>query len=427
MVLPFLLQWDYLFEATRTTHAIGILVIAAALYTFDFIMARRTPAQAGEVQKTRARHMLYVLPSLTVGGIILHLSLIGKIPVLELISGNTDPMALIDMRDDFSREADFHFLLKYAFNWLTPIFSPISIAILVIYRRYVLAFLLFLLTVFYAMASLAKAPVLVLVMCLVVAAIGLLYRRSIAYLVIVGIFTAFIGIFVGFFLLKNASDSKEKIDEKTYQELLAEWKFDESHPLAHLTLGDHTRVVSGGLIPAKDDTPFIDSTAHECPDMKCHVTRAYKYLIYRWFLVPSEMAQRWYDYSLYHSYAGFSELVRTEHDSGYKHLSQRVGNWSLASRFPKIYLDSAHAYAGIDADAYLRMGWAGWILAVFGLMLIRLGSFFWYNTEPVAMAAYYSMVAALGLLLPHASIQALVVAQGVMIPSLIVMYIGWKR
>lgn len=424
MVLPFVLQWDFFHEASRGTHAVGIFVIGLALLLFDAVMAYRKPQKSEEKHENRARHVLYILPAMTVGGIFLHLSLVGRLPVLELISGNVDPIELMTLRDDFSREANFHVLLKYAFNWLTPVLAPISIATLVFYKRYVLAFLLFALSVFYAIASLAKAPLMVMVVCLFVMFLGLFYRRFISYLVGAGLICVAIGFFIGFSMFENASDGAEKISDETYQALLKDWDLEDDHPLAKFTVGDHTRVVSNGLILTDDDTPFIENTEHECPTMMCRVKRSYKYLVYRWFLVPSEMGQRWYDYSLYHEASGYSELLPSGRGEDFKHLSQRVGNWALTSRFPKIYPDSVHGYAGLDADAYARAGVWGWLIVVVGLAFIRLGAWFWHNEHPVSMIVYYSMIAALALLVPHASIQALLVAQGLLIPPALIAYIG---
>jgi hypothetical protein len=107
------------------------------------------------------------------------------------------------------------------------------------------------------------------------------------------------------------------------------------------------------------------------------------------------------------------------------HPSQRVGNWSYTSRFPKSYSETVHAYASIDADAYARLGTVGILIAGVLVFVIRfLMKVLLVNTS-ISRILYSLGIVMLALLLPIASVQAILIAHGLVVILLLMFADKW--
>ena len=112
---------------------------------------------------------------------------------------------------------------------------------------------------------------------------------------------------------------------------------------------------------------------------------------------------------------------------GFIHPANRVGKWAYFNRFPQSYSESAFAYAGIDADAHARGGWWGVIGVCVFLVLARLAMVVLRAGEYWGTSAYYAAVYMLGIMMPHASLQAIFVSQGLAIYLFLMLIARFER
>ena len=392
MVIPFILQWDYFFQPTRETHATGILIVAIALLVADSLALLKCKKTEASIQLNRKKFLIYTLPVITITAIICHLWLSNKIPLLEFIFGQRDYNTLLDMRNIFSRDTTLHFTLKYLFNWITPILAVLSIAFLFFQKRYFLASILLTLSVFYALAALAKAPLLILFSSLMVIVLGLYHRQTrlplLASIIIAPVFISSTIVF--------HTNNKFRTEKSNL-------------PLNMTTPGDHLRLDKGKRVNV--------STADS-------IIRIYtNIVIYRLLLVPSEVGQRWYDYAKFHNPFGYSDIIPGGRPEGFIHPARKVATWAYYSRFPELYSKDSHAYTAIDADAYARAGYIAVILTAFILFLLRLLPAYLVTNDPFSRMIYYNHVALLTLLPAHASIQAILIANGLFLLPLMLAFV----
>ena len=147
---------------------------------------------------------------------------------------------------------------------------------------------------------------------------------------------------------------------------------------------------------------------------------------YRVFLTPVEVSNHWYDY-----------FNPTNNNS--RSISEIVGRGTLGSTankigleyykkpFPNSYLNSVSAYASIDADAYSIGGLAFVGLSammVFGLRILFGWDFI--RTTSILRITQGIGLTQLFLLPASASMQALLIPQGMVILVVIILYLKWK-
>ena len=139
------------------------------------------------------------------------------------------------------------------------------------------------------------------------------------------------------------------------------------------------------------------------------------YFVYRFFLVPTEVAHWWYIYypRINGAYLGFSGLnFRDRHNPAFVHPANRVGIMAFSERHPGHYLNTVSAFGSVDADAYSRWGFWGIVAISCLLFLFRLsvkffslpgfwGEFFGFGINTI-----------LAYTLPSGSFLAALIAQG---------------
>jgi hypothetical protein len=160
-------------------------------------------------------------------------------------------------------------------------------------------------------------------------------------------------------------------------------------PLRQLTLNDLERV---------DGIPEIGSNG-----------AIINFLVYRIFLSPVDVSNRWYTYYEFiaQEKRSLTGLIKREEAKA----SNIVGRWAYYERFPNNFLPSINAYSSVDADAY-SFGGLGYVVIVgFLCLLIRLYSV-WVRSKPGGLIFSPLITAYLVIFLFQASFQAILIAQG---------------
>lgn len=396
MGLSMLVQFDTFPTKTASIQLFGIIFIGICLMIGDGWQPRRLLLGAShDGWHMLSDYKIYVF--LFVGLAIYHLLLLEHIPLLEkFIGGGVSDTTLVEMREQASKLLQVPTLLKHVFNWNIKIIGVLAFCLLLKSSKYVLAALFFICVCLYTVMDLSKCSIVLFIASLMFI---LLWRfpfrkRLYVYISMLLIFIL-MGITVGVFSLGNPKENFDATHIKTSQtgELRGQTQQEVAQNLP-LTYGDRHRLKPD--VVSKDFNYFLD------------------YILYRVFLVPAEVSSKWYQFYSQpsESFSGLDGLLPGTRGPGYVHPARRVGNWAYTKRFPEKYLDTVHAYASIDADAYGRFGIFG--IIVVGLLVVFMRIIFKYlrNNTPLALIMYPMSVMCLSMLLPMASIQAILVAHG---------------
>lgn len=400
-----------------TLQITGLSIIGITLLAGDFLSAKlaRSPdnhphargfgrlniKQDLRLKDSHSSALLWgawALSAITLIGIAAHILRIGveNTPLISaLLFDVRSEEALDHMRDLFSRDADLTFIEKYFYNFSVLLFGLPALVYFLATKRFAVALILFFVFTFYLLASMAKMPFMIFFTALSLLIIHIAFpkykNRILMSLAVCG--TVFIIIggliraeFPHFFVtdaFKDQHPACTVITEKIKPACTSE-----------MMIGDYYRI------------PYYTEIGR--PD----IARYYDYIIYRMFLTPVEVNYRWYEYfqddTRRDSFATILPFWRGEN---YEHPARTVDKFAYESRFPYEYA-WGYAYGSIDADAYARGGLQGIAIVAALLLIMRLLPTLSYTGYVFSEIYGLILIALLVILLPSASIQALLVAHG---------------
>ena len=165
----------------------------------------------------------------------------------------------------------------------------------------------------------------------------------------------------------------------------------------------------------------LEPDAAEAPRSK--VQTMLEYAVYRAWLTPSDVSNRWYQYFIYvqKEPLGLRNFFPARGGAATEAPSRAVGLWAYRARFPHKYWDTISAYASFDADAFAHGGIPGVAVAVILLVLARVGAAYLLTAHPVGLASYGVFLSALAILPSSASLQAIFGANGLFIVLLVLL------
>jgi hypothetical protein len=138
---------------------------------------------------------------------------------------------------------------------------------------------------------------------------------------------------------------------------------------------------------------------------------------YRVFFTPTDVSAWWYRYYGENPHRNFQEIL--SRDLTFQ-PSNVIGVMAFFDRFPKSYLKTVSAYSSVDADAY-SFGWPFVWLAASLLLLIRFISTLGLNSSRLMDRSMGAILLGGLILFPFtASIQALLFAQGMLLPMVFI-------
>jgi hypothetical protein len=407
MVLPFWVQFESFPETSQSMQAFAVGFVGTCLLIGDSLPVR--PAGIGRTAPSKFNEWLRDFRLYGVFLIVLalyHLSLLDHVPLVEKYIGRVhDARELSWMREQTSKLLAVSSLTKYVFTWLVNIAAPLAVVLAWTSGRRVWSLALFAFAVMYAAMSLAKVPLFLLGIILLVTFWQRVAfaKRLAAYLAILLLLVPIGWDAYSFFV----SSPHSVFNYRASPAAVAALDLRETDPRARLTIGDHSR-----LMPIEADSAL---GTHE---------RIYNYYTYRLFLSPIDVSSRWYQYfpSVSGRHIGLQGLTPADREhSAETHPARLVGAWAYGARFPDKYLETAQAYASVDADAYARFGLAG-ILGV-GVIVIalRLALKRLKTSDALGQTLYAIALVLAGLLWPMASIQAVLVSNGLAVVIVLMM------
>lgn len=408
MVMPFWFQRQGFPYPYQNTQALGISIISLAILIGDSLIINKKHGVISEssgigiLGKARIYAILFVMLS------IYHLTLLEHIPLFEkFFSPDIGDRALQWMREATSKLLSVNDIVKYLFTWSNNIIAPLAIILFLHERKYILAGIMFLLAVVYALMSLAKVPVFILLIVLAVASL-----RKKKPLIRARIYALILIVILPFMFHASVFLNKHHLSVLNYKgpdDAIIQYELDASDPRLRLTLGDNLRLAPSGAM-----------------DSLTTLQRIYNYYIYRLFLGPSDVSSRWYQYfpDVSQGFIGIYALTSESRRDAISHPARQVGKWAYTDRFPEKYLETAQAYASVDADAYARYGILGIIVAGILVALTRVTLRSLLSDKPESQALYSVGLVLISVLWPMASIQAVLVSNGV---AIVILLMGLSR
>lgn len=397
MAAPCFIQAQYFNQIYVDRQRIAVLITGFTLLAgdiFALLHTQNSTTDIGPTEPSSADKRLLYACALGVALIQLsHLFLMPKIPLVARITGGYTAESLALLREDASKLLRVPGAIKYI--WQTSlVLAPAVIFALLRSAKKMPAFALFSLSLFYSYSTLARGPALAFIAILTF--LFFVFARSrlwgIARLA-TNVSLIPIIVFAVTLVVINDKRAAEKRNRQTYAT--------EAPGEVSFTWGDHIRTF--GLLPG-DSFPFATNAV-------------FAKVLYRGFVVPSEVSHRWYIYypDINGSKLGLYGLTaKTRTDPNYQPPANTVGNWAYSKRYPDNYGSTIGAYCSADADAHARFGMLGVIIAALTLLVLRALLTFLPGHNQFMRILEVVGVATMALTLPSTSVQALCAAHGMM-------------
>ena len=405
MLLPLAFQYRDLHETGRALQLALVSGIAALLLLADLLCFNKATKRPPGMDQSPARPWLvltglgFLLPVAT------HLFLMPKIPLVALLfDKDATENALTLLRLNSTKLLAVPPIANYMFNWAMVVFAPVHIVVALFTGRWRQALLVLVLASLYAAATLARLPlVLLLATCVVAACVmpGPARRglcMGLGCLVLLGV--GFIGILFASGTLVHLKSASGHAQSPAITQMMPD------DPRRALTYGDNFR---------------FEPDPSEPPRSK--VQTMLEYVVYRAWLTPSDVSNRWYQYFIYvkKEPLGLRNFFPAPRDAATEAPSRAVGLWAYRARFPHKYWDTISAYASFDADAFAHGGVLGVAVAAILLSLARVGAAYLLTAHPVGLASYGVLLCVLAILPSSASLQAIFGANGLFLVLIVLL------
>jgi len=405
MVVPLFLQKNYFSSNHIKEQIFGVFLVGFLLLAADCITFRRQSFSISS-QTTPNKldnNFINLIAVALIGLQILHLLSMPNVPLFAKLFTTASQLELSQLREQSSKLLQIPTWFIYLAQ-TSILATPAIVYSFVIQRRYILGIFLAVFAAFYAFSTLAKGPILMFVTILLVLCYELMktryrfvIRTSALVVALVALGASGIEILSGKIEVARQGKLSGPINEKP-GELSFTW-------------GDHHRVF--GVFPKG------------IIDWPLRFEKRSSSLLYRAIIVPPEVSHRWYTFypEISGEYIGFYRLTpSTRNHPEYRSPSNTVGKWAYLQRFPYSYGESVHAYASVDADAYARWGTKGLIAVGIMIFVLRcLLGWLGVGGSFIFRSIFLSAITIIALGLPNSSLQAILVAHGVLIFLLVLL------
>lgn len=319
MQIPFVLQAGYYFPGSALTQAYGIAIFSFAIGAGDFLSLsyrNKAPEQNFiahlDILLIVSLACLFYFPVYH----LLHVSL-GSIPLFSALLGDLSYAEVAEKRELFGKHLRVGAIYKYAFQWVCTIFGPLAVGVLFRKKKYIYAMAIFGWVALYVVLSTARLPL--LLFCVfstlsISSGFTAFWRKKIAVITL----SLLIGFAFSGAIRVIEISSWLDVNAKS-NEFIANYKKNEiaKDPLRQLTINDVERV-EGVSIPGIFGEKF-------------------NRLIYRAFMSPVDVSNKWYTYFEYRSEdkKGLKDFIENLGSHEMK-PSNKVGKWAYVERFPLI-------------------------------------------------------------------------------------------
>lgn len=397
MALPFLVMWPHFPEPYRSLHAKGVLLTGTLMLAADYgaflYMARRI-GQASHARMTPAflNFVAWGASTALIGIAVYHLAIADNIPLLERLFGHGNLEEQLAARDNFQRDLPVPFFMRYIINFNVYIFGSLALVLHWISGRRRVSAGIALAIVVYSVLSTAKLPavVAVVIICALFAqALCFKYaklRIALFSLYVLGM------LMVGLFYVLATPKIFAYYKHAPYETEAAD------DPRRTDSVGDYIR------------SPEADAVSKQ----RAFVYRRLEYIVYRVFMTPVEVSDRWYQYFTYvqKTPEPLSGMIGRAAGSDTPHPSVRVGHWAYHEKYPSKYMPNVHAYASMDADAFAYGGLAGVLVAALVFALVRFAFAVLHTPNPIAETLHMTAIVLMMAIPASGSLPALLAPHG---------------
>ena len=331
MCIPYLFSYKY-FSNVRI-QAIGIFIYLCAFLVGDFIALKRTNMlrKANISTFVIPAPFIVVLATFTLSIPIIHYFIVGDIPIIHLLFDNTPLAELKQNRYEFNRSTIPYFFALLS-NYLLMIFGPILIVFLLVMKKYLQSFLVFIWLALYSISSGAKLSLVFLVFVILLMSaqsIWLSFRKLISlFIESIFIFITLSGYLLGTLALSNANQCLVPVGPNSTP----------ANILRSCNQGEEISI-----------NPLSDT------------------LGYRVFLTPVEVSNNWYNYfsSDLRTMNKFSDLLNRKNELK---PSNVIGRYYYTKYWPDKYPEFINANSSIDSEAFSYGGIP--LVIIFSLIIV---------------------------------------------------------
>ena len=341
-----------------------------------------------------ARYWWYGLAAFAIGLGVLHLALMPKIPLLELVTGYSDFNQLSVDRENSAKLLNAPALVKYAFNWNSSIVLPILFTAAVLQRWRWRAVVIGVFGLLYVSAPLDKFPSLIFVLSPFVGLAVRDRRPTFSKVLIVGLVVSL----VPAYLIAESG----QISIAVHHAL--------GVPLAAQTPAP--RLTNQQVFDADVFTTFFGIK------LPGPVVSLLNLILRRIGSVPADVTYEWFSFfPAVHPYlygAGWEPWKVLS--ANYQNPANMVGLWAYYGH-PGYFLTSLSAYAGFVADGWAEFGYPGVVIACLWLfafaVVIELMRVF--ADKPFCLACYAPCLLMVAATAPISGIMAMTFSLGLIL------------
>ena len=402
--------------------AIGIANVAFAAYQWfmwspwfarlqGFVVTLLSPRQASSNggSDLLARHWLLGLTIVTTAVALIHLALMPRIPVFDLITGFTD-----QLQPNYDREMSLKLLkvptaVRYLFQWDKQAVFPLIFAAAILLRSRKLAVFIGIFGFFYTVSSLEKFPSLIFIAAPFVAWALRARKPMWAPLVIGGVALGFIG--------PLAVNQGPLVSVSTHEAL-------------HIPMPASTVPTTYDPNAPAEAGCVTTSSEHVSFDPRLILASLSNIVFRRTGTISAEVTYGWFAYfPAQHSFLGGSGWQPWKVlSAGYRNPANLVGLWMYCGH--AVTLQTVSAYASFVADGWGEFGYLGVVIACIAIVMAAVvfelvGAF---RRNPLLIASYAVTLLLFSTLPPRASVLASVFSSGMwLIPILCLLILISER
>jgi len=376
MVIPFLQSLMFQNQGFPRTQSFGISIIFLSLILGDFYgyKSMRQPQERAYLQPKKSA-LKVTLASLIILIPVLHYFSASEIPIFHIFN----PLESTYSRENYSKLATLPYWLKMLPNIYFAFIAPLVLAFFLRLGNKKTFLILFFWASFYAISSTAEFVILIFLTMTafsIQASLGFRHLRVLEILMGISLFTIILsGISVQSQLNSNPSGcGSTLVDYSTYTD-------------KYLVCRENNQTLVN---------PLVDKVG------------------YRVFLTPINVSSWWYKYYEENPHRSFQSIINRELGS---QPSNIIGKIAYFDRFPNSFLKSISANSSIDADSF-SFGWPFTWISGFILFIMRILSASGLRSKDFFERSSGAILLGGLILLPFtASIQAILIAQGMLIPT----------
>lgn len=287
-----------------------------------------------------ARYWWFGLATIAVGLAVIHLLLMPKVPLFEILTGDTDFYGISVDRENAAKLLDVPSIVKYAFTWDSSILLPILFVAAILYRWRYLAIFIGVFGLLYVSAPLDKFPSLIFVFSAFVAIAVRDRKRAFSRVLILG----FIVSLVPAYLITESGQISVAIHHAIGAPVA-------SSPSPY----DLTKA------PPAGEVPITSIAGYKLPGP---VANLLDLTVRRIGSGPADVTYQWFSFfpAVHPFLNGGGWEPWKVLSSGYQTPANMVGLWAYYGK-SGYRLTSISAYAGFLADGWAEFGYFGVLIA----------------------------------------------------------------